>query len=292
MHAYLAELEAEERRNQRISAILTALIMVIFFIISLIWTAWRQEVPPPGEEYEVLGAIDFGNYQSGSRQVNNFEKPVEDPAETPPPPKPTPQEEVAEPEPAPAPEPVETQPDPSPVTVPESPPEVKPEPKPTEPEPPKPKPKPKEETKPEKPAESSNTTPAETPATKPSDKEPGSNHGNNDSGTGNQGQDKVKVLDPQGLYSFGTGTGGGLQGRSPLDLAYPEYNVQEEGDIQFEFIIAPDGRVVHVKPVGVVRQLGLKNAGIAAIKKWRFSPLPPGQTQNQRVRVTIKFRLK
>lgn len=293
MYAYLAELEAEERRHQRISAIITAAVMILLLLFSLLWTAWRQTVPPPGEEYEVLGAIDFGNYESGSRQVNNFEPPTPDPAETPPPAPPEPQEEVQESLPEPIPDPVETQPEPSPVTVPESVPDPKPKPEPVKPTPPKPKPQPQpEKPQPEQPAETTSSQSSETPSNQPTDKPAGSNQGNESSGTGNQGTPSAKVLDPQGLYSFGTGTGGGLQGRSPLDLPYPKYNVQEEGDIQFQFVIGPDGRVLYVKPVGVVRQLGLKDAGIDAIKRWRFSALPPGQSGNQTVRVTIKFRLK
>ncbi len=293
MYAYLEQLEAEERLHSRISAISTAVLMLLLLLISMLWTAYRQNVPPPGEEYEVLGAIDFGNYTSGSRQVNNFEPPKENPAETPPPAPQEQQEETHESEPEPTPDPVETQPTPSPVTVPETPPDPKPTPKP-EPKKPTPKPKPevKEKVKVEKPSESTSSKPSETPSSKPSKQEAGSNQGKESSGTGNQGTPNVKVLDPNGLYSFGTGAGGGLNGRSPLRLSPPKYTSQEEGEIQFQFTIAPNGSVVYVKPLGVVRQLALKNAGIAAIKGWKFSPLPPGQSGNQTVRVTIKFKLK
>lgn len=289
MHAYLAELEIEERKNERKSLVITTIIFIILLLLSFLWTAWRQRVPPPGEEYEVLGAIDFGDYSEGSRQVNNFEPPAPDPAETQQA-APEPEPEVQDNEPTPAPEPVETQPDPSPVTVNETP-TPKPEPVKPKPKPEKPKEEKKEQPKVEKPAESTSSKPVETPATKPSDKESGSNHGKAESGTGNSGTPNVKVLDPDGLYSFGTGTGGGLNGRSPVALPKPSYTSQEEGEVEFKFVIAPNGSVVHVFPP-ITSKLSLKQAGIAAIKRWKFSPLPPGQSGNQTVKVTIKFKLK
>lgn len=288
------ELIAQERRHEVISGISTAAIVILLLLLSLLWTAYRQRVPPPGEkQYEMLGAIDFGDYRNGSKRVNNFQKAVENPAPTPQPQtaQPVQEAEVADQNPTPTP-PVVTK-APSPVTQPEPPKVKQPDPKPN---PPKTVTPPKEETKPET---TNNTNTSTNTQEQPeltfnnTNSESGSNHGTNDSGTGNAGTPNVKTLDPNGLYSFGTGSGGGLQGRSPLALPEPRYNVQEEGELQFEFVIEPNGSVSYVKLVGVTSSLGLKQAGIDAIKRWRFSELKPGQAQTrQTVRVTIKFKLK
>ncbi|MEZ4825823.1 MAG: TonB family protein [Bacteroidia bacterium] len=288
------ELVAEERKNEIISGISTTIIIVVLLLLTLLWTAYRNRVPPPGEkEYEVLGAIDFGDYKNGSKRVNNFQPSVPDPAPAPPQTaKPVQQPVVAEPAPTPKP-PVVTK-APSPVTQPEPPKVKQPDPKPTPPktatpttEPPKPEtkpsPTPTNTNSQEKPELTFNNNTGQT----------GSNHGTSESGTGNAGTPNVKVLDPNGLYSFGTGSGGGLEGRAPLSLKEPQYSVQEEGELQFEFIIEPNGSVSYVKLVGVTNKPGLRDAGINAIKQWRFSALQPGQSQQrQTVRVTIKFRLK
>ncbi|MEM9987841.1 MAG: TonB family protein, partial [Bacteroidota bacterium] len=121
----------------------------------------------------------------------------------------------------------------------------------------------------------------------------GSNQGNQSSGVGNQGTPDVKVLDPNGLYSFAEGGEGGLDGRRPLSLPEPRYTSQEEGRLTFELTIRPDGSVSYVKVVGVTNKASLKEAGINAIKRWRFSPLPPGSSQvTQRVRVSVTFKLR
>ncbi|MEO1448211.1 MAG: TonB family protein [Bacteroidota bacterium] len=288
---FAQQLEREERRNERISAIITTVIMVLLLLLSFMWQAFRSRVPPIGaKEYEVVGAIDFGDYKNGSRSVNNFEKAVENPVEAKKPAaKPVPEVEVADNNPPPVKEVVTEAP--SPVSQPEPP--VKPDPTPT-PTPPKtvtePKKEPVTETK-------NNTSETSEPSLDddllydPNDNATsGSNHGDAESGTGNAGTPDVKVLDPDGLYSFGTGSKGGLKGRSPLALPQPKYTVQEEGDLEFEFIIRPDGSVAYVKLVGGTTELGLKQAGIDAIEKWRFSASPGAA--NQRVKVTIKFRLK
>ena len=117
------EIIALERKNQRISAALTAGIVILFLLISFIWSGIRMLVPPPGEEpYELVGAFDYGDSRTGSRDVNNFEPAIEDPA-------PVPVEETAAPEPQEQvsetrqdPTPVVTQNEPSPVSQPEVPP--------------------------------------------------------------------------------------------------------------------------------------------------------------------------
>lgn len=284
-------LEAEERKHMRISVVITTVLTIILLLLSIIWRVWRQDVLPPGELYEVVGAIDFGNMQEGSRKVNNFEKPVEKPAEVPPPaPKPTPK--VSEAEPKPKAEPVITKPDPSPVKEPEAE-KVKPTPvKPKETTQPK-----KEETKPqpktETPQNTNSTKPSESESTKPSNETSGSNQGNKPDGTGNTGTPDIKKLDPDGLYSFGEGIGGGANQRAPLYLPKPTYDVQEEGDIKFTFTINPDGTVGNVRIQGINTKPGLAQAGIAAIRKWKFTKARPDQSQAPiQVSVTIKFRLR
>ena len=291
---YAPEVEAQEKKHERISALLTLLFTVVFFLISLLFTVYRDRVPPPGvKDYQVLGSIDFGNYRQGSRNVNTFEEPVPNPSETTPRSTPPAQEaQVSDNTPDPAP-PIVT-PAPSPVTQPDPPPTPRPDPKPSPPQTTQPDPKPQPTPQPN-PQPSPNTQPSldDDLLYDPSDNGGGSNQGNSDNDVGNSGTPDVKVLDPNGLYSFGTGEGGGLEGRNPIRLDPPTYNVQEEGTLQFEFIINPDGSVAFAKVLGVTNKPGLRDAGIAAIKKWRFSALPPGAPQRpQKVQVTIRFKLK
>ncbi|GAB4421392.1 MAG: hypothetical protein OHK0039_36140 [Bacteroidia bacterium] len=284
---FAPEVIAQERRHERISAAITSLLVLILLFFSFFYVVNRYRVPPPGaKDYQVLGSIDFGDYKQGNRNVNNFEKPVPNPSETPrSAPQPQPQQNTQPDVTPPATPPIVT-PAPSPVNQPE-PPKVKdpvPQPNPPKPDQPKPQPQPTQPT-------TTNQQVDDELLYDPSDNG-GSNQGQNGD-VGNTGTPDVKVLDPNGLYSFGTGEGGGLEGRRPLALPQPQYNVQEEGQLTFEFIIRPDGTVAYAKPVGPTNKPGLRDAGIEAITKWKFSPIPPGMPQkNQTVRVTIKFKLK
>lgn len=288
-----------------ISAGITLLLTILFLILCFIFSVARSNMLPPGEkEYEVVGSIDFGDLNMGSKQVNNFQPAVENPSETVKPvtkpvtkPVSAPKAE-AKPTPSvkpvkttnPAKQPVITTDKPSEVTAPK----VE---KPTQETPTENNTVKTNETKSEQSqnnteTKNDNSEASSSTTSKPGDG-PGSNHGTNESGTGNQGSPDIKELDPGGLYSFG-GTGkGGLSGRRPLSLKSPSYTVQEEGELKFEFVIKPDGTVAYAKVVGLTNKPGLKAAGIAAIKKWRFNSLNPEQAQkNQRVQVTIKFKLK
>ena len=80
----------------------TAVIMAVLLLLTLIFTAYRNRVPPPGKKYEVMGAIDFGDTKRGSKNVNTRERSVPDPVEKP----------TKSPEPTPAPTPVEAAPTP------------------------------------------------------------------------------------------------------------------------------------------------------------------------------------
>ncbi|MFK7925679.1 MAG: energy transducer TonB [Bacteroidia bacterium] len=292
--------EAQERKYARMAAIFTLLLLLTGGVGVLIYDLVRDDLPPPGmEEYEVLGSIDFGNYTPGSRQVNNFQPPVENPVEEQQEvqetvEQPQPQPEAAQPDPAP---PAETAPTPAPQVTTTQPAEVKaPDPEVTKPDPTPSPPAtttPKPTTTPTTNNNSSNTTTtqpaATTPTTSPSSSTSGSNHGDEASGTGNAGTPDVKTLDPNGLYSFGSGSGG-LKGRGVLKLGDPAYSAQEEGVLEFKFRIEPDGTVSYATTTGPTTKLALKAAGIAAIKKWRFTALRGAQPQFVTVKIT--FRLK
>ena len=293
------QLEAQERKYARRAALLTLLFLFVGSFGVLLYDLVRDDLPPPGvEEYEVLGSIDFGNYKPGSRQVNNFQPPVPDPVEQQQEvqetvEQPQPEPEAAQPDPAP---PAETAPTPTPQVTSSEPQEVKapdpvvtqPDPKPTTPATTTPKPT----TKPTTNNNSSSTTtqPSTTkPTTSPSSSTSGSNHGNEESGTGNAGTPDVKTLDPNGLYSFGSGSGG-LKGRGVLKLGDPVYTAQQEGILEFKFRIEPNGTVSYATTTGPTTKTALKAAGIAAIKKWRFTAVNSGQAQWVTVKIT--FRLK
>jgi TonB family protein len=283
------EIAAEERKNERISALLTAATIAIFLLISFIWTGFRLVMPPPGEEeYEVVGAIDFGDYNMGSRDINNLEPAIEDPA-------PEPVEEVAAPDPQPEvtetredPTPVVTQEKPSPVTQPDVPPKVddKPKEKETVVED-KPKEKPTETNT----GQSQNNTPKETEQPKEDTKPTGSNQGEGGD-VGNAGLPNDKVFDDRYAFQWGSSSGGGGGARRILAAPYPEYNSQEEGILEFTITIRPDGTVSRVIPAPTLKR-SLKNAAMAAIRRWRFSPLPSDVSQQeQTVKMAITFRLK
>lgn len=282
------EIIALERKNSRISAGITSGIVIILLLISFIWSGIRMIVPPPGEEpYELIGAFDYGDSRTGSKDINNFEPAIDDPAPEPVEEKaaPEPQEEVAETRSDPT--PVITTPEPSPVTTPEIKKPVKEE-----------KPKEKEsvtETKPKvDPTENNNETAQQD--TKPTETKPtettkptGSNHGDANQ-TGNAGQPTNKEFDDQ--YSFNWGTGGGGGARKPLYYPDPVYNTQQEGIITLTITILPNGTVSKVVPAPT-NQATLRRNAMNAIRKWKFSPLPSNVPQEaQVVKMDVTFILK
>lgn len=249
--------EAEEQQRSRRSLIATTGIMLALLILTYWWTIIYGEVPNPEEnQWLTAGRIDFGDMTEGSQEVNNFLAPAENPAEEPA------QTKTAESTPTSNEDPLVSSAEPSEVTT------------------------PAEEEKPKKKTVKRKRT-AETLGSESSG---GSNHGDKSSGTGNRGTPDSPVLDPAGLYAWGTGEGNGLNGRVPLALPQPKYEVDEETKITFEITISPDGRVksVTAKTLGVSPEL--KKAGIDAIKKWRFNAIDTGK--NQKTRVTIRFKLK
>ncbi|MEM8888573.1 MAG: hypothetical protein AAGD28_11375 [Bacteroidota bacterium] len=279
------ELLAQERKNIRVSAVTTTAIMVILALLCLIFTAYRNRVPPPGKKYEVLGAIDFGDMREGSKNVNTRERSVPDPVENPTP-KPTPPQPTPQPvEAAPTPPPRVTTPKPTPVAVPDPPvkkPEPVEQPKVEKPQEPKPTPKPTNtQTKP------TETKPADKPSTNTDSRPSGSNDGSADSGTGNKGTPNTTVLNKDGLYSFGEGIGGS-NGRGILSIRDPDYKCQEEGTLTFKFQIMPNGSVGRVfRPISNKRCL--VQIGMAAIRGWKFTSSPGAGVLE--TNVTIRFKL-
>jgi protein TonB len=281
------EIVALEKKNQRISAALTASIVIIFLLISFIWSGIRMIVPPPGDEpYELVGAFDYGDNRTGSKDINNFEPAIEDPA-------PEPVEEVAAPKPQQ--EVAETRSDPTPVVTQNEPsPVVTPEVKPVKEE----KPKEKEsvtETKPKVDPKKNNNETA-TQDTKPTETKPtettkpsGSNQGDTND-PGNAGQTTNKEFDDR--YSFNWGAGGGGGARKPLIYPDPVYNTQEEGIITLTITISPGGTVTKVVPAPTTKMTLRRNA-MNAIRNWKFSPLPSNVPQeDQVVTMDITFILK
>ena len=286
------EILAEERRSKRISASITTVLVGIFLALCFIWTGFRNNMPPPGEtEFEVIGAIDFGDYNMGSKDVNNLEDPVEDPVEEVTEEVTTPVEEAEVSEAETDPTPVVTQEEPSPVTTPD----VETPPKKEEPTPPE-KVVEKEEVKPtpennKEKAQEEVKTEDPKPADEP--KQTGSNQGSEDNATGNAGLPESKVFDDRYAFQWGTSDGQGAGARRWLHKVDPEYKVQQEDVLTFEFIIKPDGTVANPRMIGLTTNNSLKWAGINAIKSWRFNAIAAGKPKvDQKVRVTITFKLK
>ncbi len=245
-------LKKEERRIKVRSALATFLIVSLLALLSWFWVIMRDTIPPKDENpYEVVGRIDFGNFTSGSQNKNTFSDPgVQETA----PPQPQPQETS---------ENIETTPQPSETSINTS-------------------SGPQEE-----------TPRQETPEEQIDEEglfELGeSNEGESPDGIGNEGRPDSPVLDPKGLYSFGDGANG-LQGRIPLALPQPEYTVNKETKITYEFVINPAGNVIKVKPITYSTATELVNAGKRAIYKWKFNRI--NSDKNQTARVTITFKLR
>lgn len=263
-----------ERKNSIISGVSTTVIMLLLALFAFFFTAYRTPSRPPGKEYKLVGAIDFGDNRQGSKQVNTLDRSVPDPSPTPPAqsrpqPTPNPVKPAATP-----PKPVTT-PAPKPVTTPASTP-AKPAPQTTTPTQPA--------------AQPAQPTQQVDEAFTFSNTSGGANQGNAEPGSvGNSGTPSTNNLDPRGMYSFGEGVGGGAGERMPVSVPYPVYNSQEEGAIKYEFFIEPDGTVSYVRALPNNKP-ELAKLGEEAIRKWKFTPQPG--TARQRARVTITFRLR
>lgn len=307
---YLPKILIIERKNRNVSIGVTLLMVILFLFLCFFWYAMRSKELQAEEQLMAVVGVDgigdgggahpdFGDGREGGQNVNNF-----DPAVANPTPGKMNNSGASSPPPAPA------------ATTPPAKADAKQdltsdEDSHTTAPPTAPK---KDDKKNPKPATTATattaTTPPKTSTTPPKTTSSqantgtstgtststggGSNHGNNPGGVGNAGNPDIKTLDPDGIYDFGSGggTGGGLGNRKPISLAKPRYDVQEEGKVTFEFVITPDGNVPFVKALPS-NKLKLKELGIEAIQKWKFSKLPPNAEQkNQTLRVTITFKLK
>lgn len=296
----------QEIRNQKTSAFLTTFLGVVLLLFLILWVIPKAEISPLLEEekeeiFEIVGggSMDFGDFNNGSGDVNNFHEASDRPADAPAPtsqpdntvesnPTPTPQNDPIQPQ-----EEIVTTEQEEVVTAP--PPVIKRTPKPKVSEP---KPVVKE-TKPvvkEKKYRRINT-----PQNKPNSNATfstngGSNHGNG-TGIGNRGTPNSTVLNPNGLFSFGNGSGngtgdgeGGLNGRRLLYHVNPKYDSQEEGKMKFKVTVNPEGEVVGVRVLNYSGQLSLKRSTESCIRKWKFSP--NSSKSNQEIVVTFTFKLR
>lgn len=116
----------------------------------------------------------------------------------------------------------------------------------------------------------------------------GSNDGETDK-VGNTGHPDAKVLNENGLFTFGNGIGG-AGGRKPLKTELKGYNVQLEEKIKFEITIDPNGDVIFVRALGALHQ-ELVDIGKENIRRWKFDDTDPS-VGNLKTTVTISFKLK
>ena len=260
---------ALENKNQKKSATITASLATLLFLFAYFWVAIYSPIPPPNlreKHYELVGSMDYGDWTEGSQNINTFEKSSPKPDQNKP--APTPTEKPKLPDPTPPDEKQNLTED-----NPESP--IKEKPK------PKPKIKPKDKIKPQE---------KEKLQPKITENSGGANHGNKTNNeTGNRGRPDSPVLDPNGLYSFGTG-GDGLNGRVAIATPSPKYTEQQETKVTFEFVIAPSGNVKSVRPTKLGSSPALVNAAKTALFKWKFNKIEADN--DQKVKVTFTFKLK
>ena len=79
-------IEAIERKNKQLSGAVTFLVYLVFFLLAFFWKGVRSERIAPvgmgdgtGGGYEVIGQLDYGDGREGSKDINNFDKAVENP---------------------------------------------------------------------------------------------------------------------------------------------------------------------------------------------------------------------
>lgn len=257
---------------------ITLVIAIILLSISFLWTFVETTDPPLFEVLsEASGTVDFGNWAEGSGDVNNFQPPSEQ-NQSSSTQNETPNASGRQEESTLSGEAEESEVIKPPVK------ENHTQNKTKNTQPKQDKPKENKDNTTSQP----NNTQQNTQTNSNSNNTEGSNHGNSNQ-IGNRGRDDVKILDKDGLYSFGSGEEG-LQGRKPISLPKPVYEVEAEAKITYEFTIAPDGSVKHVKALTLSSNAELKNAGIKAIYKWKFEPIEENKTQ--KTKVTITFKLK
>jgi|GEM_PF-2954510 len=94
---------------------------------------------------------------------------------------------------------------------------------------------------------------------------------------------------PKLQYTFGAGKKQlGLKDRIPVTLTQPQYGAVYHHIVTYIFIINPEGDVIKVKP-RASRNSAVVQAGLAAIKQWKFAPLTGDIPEKHKVRVDITF---
>jgi hypothetical protein len=269
MDIILDKIQRAERRNISRSALISAGLMTVTFLLGWIWVAnFRVLFPEQKKEYVLvgmtevgMGLADFGNNVNGSGDDNNFHAPSATPGAG----TPGHSELSAN---VPTPNPSNTQ---TVTTTQPTAPEIQAD-------------GPKQSDSPNSTTSNNNNTDPNKTGTGGNEQNTGSNHGTGDQ-IGDRGSPDAHVLNNDGMFAFGDGLGN----RKYLELARPVYAAQQEGVLTFEFIIAPEGHVKFVK-APVSSNTALVKAGKDAIYKWKFEPIDGGGDQTSKV--TITFRLK
>lgn len=323
------KIEETERKNRLISAVVTALLVLLFLLVCMFWYAIRPMYVSIGEtEIEMItdvgigqgngggATLDYGDNRDGSGKVNNFLPATPNPNPNATEAGSTPAKAVtAEPKinvpsapKADLPPPPKTSPNPSAKIDDKTPLSQKDDSPLTTPEKNDPKKDPKKDDKstattPPNPksansgSASNSSSPSNNQANSSANSNGGggSNHGNTPGGVGNAGAPTVTQLNPEGIaWGDGSGSGGngGLNNRKPVKITKPKYDIQEEGRVVYTLTIEPDGSVSYCKarPNNTPRLAAL---GEKTIKdEWRFDKLKPGSTTRQSVVVTIIFKIK
>jgi outer membrane biosynthesis protein TonB len=224
--------EEEERKRRNRSIALTLLITVLLALSGFI-VLWRDTVPPGNQvQYRTVGAVDFGNQQEGSKNINTQAKPS---------PQPKPKEKQQQQPTESKAEKVVTQEE-SPVKTPEA---------------------SEEKTK----TQSTEQEPEESMEFQQSG---GSNQGDQPGQTGNAGKPTAKTFsNGKGGYKFGDMKGMGFYGDGPQ---MPAFDVEEEGQVKYRLTISPEGVVTQVEVVrnnGNV--VIMKNRTIEKLRRTRFT---------------------
>ena len=296
-------LEDYEHENRRKSMLLTAGISIVLLVLGYFWVVMSSTTPPPDEkEYEVVGAIDFGDMREGRKSVNNRQEASADPSEA------EPQTEETEAVPEEASEAAsEASPEKIISTLKDA--EVKthkaePTPDAAENDPAQTEPETDEKAGGKTDAETktqaeTKTDPTPKPKPKPQRKtntdamfsqSGGSNDGNNGD-VGNRGVSHGALNGAGFAFGDGGAGDGGLQDRKLLKMVRPSYKAQEDGRFVIRVYIKPDGSVRGIKILkGYAGQIGIKRAVERALMQWKFSKIRG--SHDQQVTVTFTFKLR
>lgn len=274
MKELLERQKEDERKNVFIALGVTGLISGLLLVFSLFWLAVSGQIPeidqPIWKTIAFLPAADYGTDNNGRKEVNNFERPSETPADRPKT-QPTANNNAN-------PEPVKSSPSPNHESNTNSEQSVNSSPTPS-----------KDNT--QSTNNNINSNPSENNTPKENNVSPTkANTGGSDDGNtntlGNHGNPKAQVLNPNGSFEFGNGIGG-PGGRMPVKTDLKGYNMQMEEKIRFDIIVAPSGEVIYCKAKYALHP-ELAAIGKENIMKWKFSE---GE-ENLKTFVVVSFRLK